>query len=206
MNVALADALKVPDARLELLDFSNQPVPPGHLEFSLSGLNKPPANAPETPVIWRGRWAYDGDRSLAVWAKVRITVQRAAVVAAERIPAGSTIRPEQVKISQTGQFPFSEAPLDSPSHVAGRVARQSIPEGQRIVSAFLSEPKLVLQGETVHVRVLDGLAKLCLDAIAQSTGSKGDTVLMRNPESGKSFRGVVQDKGQVIVRSSEGGE
>jgi flagella basal body P-ring formation protein FlgA len=206
VTVALTGALNIPDARLELLDFSNQPVPPGHLEFSRGGLNRPPPDAPDTPVVWRGRWVYDGDRTLAVWAKVKITVQRTAVVAAERIPAGSTIRLEQLKVSQTVQFPFSDSPLDSPMQVTDRTARQSIPEGQRIVRAFLAEPKLVLQGERVHVRVVDGLATLSLDAIAQSTGSKGDTVLMRNPESGKSFRGVVEDKGTVIVRSSEGVE
>lgn len=206
MNAALVAALGVADANLNLLGFSNQLVPAGHLEFAIAGLNKPPTDAPDTPVIWRGRLVYDGNRSLAVWAKVRITVQRSAVVAAERIPAGTAIRPDQLKLNETVQFPFSEPYLDSISKAAGRVARQNLPAGQRIAPASLAEPTQILQGERVHVRVVDGQATLSLEAFAQSAGTKGDVIVLRNPATGKSFRGVVEDKGRVIVRSSEGME
>lgn len=206
INAALVNALGVADARLELLGFSNQPVPAGHLEFAIAGLNKPPADAPEAPVIWRGRLIYDDERSMAVWAKVRITIQRSAVVAAERIKAGSTIRPEQLRVNQTVQFPFSAPSLDSIAQAAGRVARQTIPAGQRIAQASLAEPTEVLLGERVRVRVVDGMASLSLEAVAQSAGSRGDVILVLNPATGKSFRGVVEDKGKVMVRSSEGVE
>ena len=206
INAALVNAMGVADARLEILGFSNQGVPPGRLEFAISGLNKPPADKPEAPVIWRGRLAYDDDRSMAVWAKVSITVLRSAVVTTERIQAGTTIRPEQLRVNQTVQFPFANPSLGSISEVAGRVARQNIPAGQRIAPASLAEPTEVLQGERVRVRVVDGLAVLSLEAIAQSAGSRGDAILVLNPATGKSFRGVVEDKGKVMVRPSEGVE
>jgi len=203
MNAALIAALGVADASLELLGFSNQPVPAGHLEFAIAGLNQPPADAPEAPVIWRGLLVYDGTRSLAIWAKVKITVKRSAVVAAERIQAGTAIRPDQLKLNEIAQFPFSGPYLDSISQVAGRVARQNLPAGQRIAPASLAEPTEILLGERVHVHVVDGLATLSLEAFAQSAGSRGDVIVLRNPATGKSFRGVVEDKGKVIVRSSE---
>lgn len=203
LNAALLNALGVADAHLEILGFSNQGVPPGRLEFAVAGLNKPPSDKPETPVIWRGRLVYD-DRSLAVWAKVRITVQRSVVVATERIPAGTAIRPEQLTVNQTVQFPFVSPPLSSISQVAGKVARQNIPAGQRIAPASLAEPTEVLQGEKVRVRVVDGFAVVSLEAIAQSAGSRGDPILVLNPATGKSFRGVVEDKRTVMVRPSEG--
>jgi len=206
MNAALVAALGVPDANLEILAFSNQPIPAGHLEFAISGLNKPPADAPQTPVIWRGRLVYDNERSLAVWAKVRITVQRSVVVTTERIQAGATLRSEQLKLTPTVQFPFSGPCLNSISQAAGRVARQNIPAGQPIAPASLAEPTEIIQGERVQVHVVDGLATLSLEAFAQSAGSKGDVIVLRNPVTGKSFRGLVEDKGKVLVRSSEGVE
>ena len=51
--------------------------------------------------------------------------------------------------------------------------------------------------------MVDGLATLSLEAFAQSAGSKCDVIVLRNPATGKSFRGVIEDKGKVIVRSSE---
>lgn len=206
LSRALVTALGVANAQLEILDFSNQAVPPGHLEFRVAGLNRPPADAPETPVIWRGRLVYDGDRSLAVWAKVRITVERSVLIAVEAIQSGGPIRAEQVKVSRASEFPLSPPALDSIVQVSGKCARRTISAGQRIVPAMLAEPMAVVQGETVHVRVVDGFAALTLEAIAQSTGARGEAVMIRNPTTGKTFRAVVEDKGKVIVRSSEGVE
>ena len=204
LSAALTAALGIEDARLEILAYSNQAVPPGRLEFAVAGLNKPPADTPDAPVIWRGRLVYDSERSLAIWAKVRIMVQRSAVMAVERIQIGATIRAEQLRISQIAQFPFSGHFLDSMSQVAGKIARQTIGAGQPINPASLADAMEVQLGERVHVHVVDGLATLSLEAVAQSAGSRGDVISVRNPVTGKSFRGVVEDKGKVIVRSSEG--
>ena len=200
---ALKTALGIEDARVELLDFSHENVSSGHSEFSPSALNRPPEKAPETPVIWRGRWIYDDERSLAVWAKVRITVDRPAVFAAAQIPAGASIRADELTLRQAPQFPFSIASLSSISQVAGKLARRTILAGQRLAPECITDVRDVRQGDTIRVRVVDGLASLSLDAVAESTGSKGDVVIVRNPMSGKNFRAEVEDKGKVVVRSSE---
>jgi len=45
MQAALAGALGIPDAEIEVLEFSSQPLPPGRLEFQRASLNQPPPNA-----------------------------------------------------------------------------------------------------------------------------------------------------------------
>ena len=200
----LRTALGLPDAHLAVLDFSKQPIPSGHLEFSLSGLSKPPENAPATPVIWRGRFVYEGQRSLSIWAKVSLTVDRPALVAAEPIAAGSILRAEQLAVRLMSQFPFAVPPLDSIPQAAGKTARRTIPAGQIIATTALADSEDVARGEKVHVEVIDGLALLTLDAVAESSGRKGDAVTLRNPSSGRTFHGIVEDKGRVIVRSSLG--
>ena len=206
LQATLGAAVGAMDARLEIVDYSKTLVPPGHLEFPITGLNKPPADAPDTAVIWRGRLVYDGDRSMAIWAKTRITVERPALVATEQIGAGTTIRPEQFKMTHILQFPLAAVTPDTAAEVVGRTARRTILAGQAIFAEYLTTPRDVAAGERVHVRVVDGLAALSLEAIAQSAGSKGDFVTVRNPASGKTFRGTVEDKGKVVVRSSEGVE
>ena len=200
----LRAALGLPDVHLTILDFSKQPIPSGHMEFSLSGLSKPPENAPGNPVIWRGRLVYEGQRSLSIWAKVSLTVERQALVAAEQITAGSTLRAEQLAVRLASQFPFAALALDSIPQAAGKTARRTILAGQIIAATALADSEDVARGERVHVEVVDGLALLTLDAVAESSGRKGDAVTLRNPSSGRAFRGVVEDKGKVIVRSSTG--
>jgi flagella basal body P-ring formation protein FlgA len=204
MQAALLAALGIAGAQLQVVDFSNQPLPPGRLEFQHSGLNQPPVGAPETPVLWRGRLIYDGQRSMVVWAKVRITVEHPVFVATEEIPAGTVIRESQIRTTNAREFPTSSVALASAGEIIGKVARHAIPSGQRFVPGALDEAKDVAKGDIVHVRVIDGFATLSFDGIAQSSGKKGDTILVHNSASGRNFRAMVEEKGRAVVRPASG--
>jgi flagella basal body P-ring formation protein FlgA len=199
---AMQAGLGIAGARVELLEFGGQPAPPGRLEFRRATLPRP-AEAPAGAVVWRGRLVYDGQRSVSVWAKVRITAEQRILVAAQNVPAGTVIRADQVQEIQRWEFPFP-GPAPSREQVVGKVALRSIAAGQRFTPQALAEAKDVRPGETVRVRVVDGLATLTLEAVAQSSGNKGDMVQIHNPSSGKNFRAQVEDKGKVLVNSSEG--
>ncbi len=204
LKAALIASLGVANATIDLLEFSNQPVAPGPLEFPLSGLSKPPADTPESPVIWRGRAIYDGRQGMSIWAKVRITVEARCLVAAQAIPWGALIRSEQVREGAAGRFPFSAAALDSPQQVVGMIARRNIAAGQIIRASALEKPREVNQGDYIRVKVVDGLALISFEAVAGSSGRIGDTVVVHNPSSGRNFRAVVEGQGQVRVQSSPG--
>jgi flagella basal body P-ring formation protein FlgA len=203
MKASLLAALAIADAVLELMEFTSQALPPGRLEFHLGTLNKPPLSAPESPVIWRGRLIYDGQQSAVVWARVRITVERPLLIAAEEIPAGTVVRANQVKIARGRQFPFSAQSMDS-GEVIGKVARRRIAAGERLVRGALEEAKEVARGDKVQVRVVDGLATLSFEGIAESAGKKGEIILVHNPTSGRNFRAVIEEKGKVVVRPVPG--
>jgi len=202
ITAALRSAFDSASLQLEVLEFSNQPLPPGRLEFQRAGLNKPPGNNLETPVLWRGKLMYDDQRSLVVWAKVRISVDREIFLASETIPKGAVIRAEQVATTRIRQFPPLELPPKAPLVIVGKVARCTLPAGQPIVAEALDDPKDVLRGETVHVQAIDGGASIRFDAIAQSSGQKGEIVLVHNPSSGRNFRALIEDRGQVVVRGA----
>lgn len=204
LKQVLLVALGVPDAHLTILDFSRQTVPDGRMEFSLVGLSKPPENTPAAPVTWRGRLIYDGQRSVSIWAQVTVTVKRPGLVATEQIAAGEIVTASKIAVKILEQFPGGNPPADSTSQVEGKTASRAILAGQRIESSALKETKDVVSGQTVRVQVVDGLTVLTLDAVAESSGKKGDLVILRNPSSGRTFRGIVETRGKVIVRPSDG--
>jgi flagella basal body P-ring formation protein FlgA len=203
MKAALVSALGLTDADIDLIDFSSQGLPPGHLEFHRENLNKPPEAAPLTPVIWRGRLVYDERRSAAVWAKLRLSVEVAWFVASENIPAGAVIRSDQVRRISGRQFPYRPPSLPSPASIVGKVARRNIATGEKFTPGLV-DPTDIQKGDEVHVRVREGLAWLSLDAVARSSGRKGDTILVFNPSSGRNFRAVVLEKGEAAVLPSPG--
>lgn len=200
MMTALRAALDMEGATLEILEISNQPVPPGRLEFERTFLSKPPVNAPQTPVIWRGKLIYDDQRSLMVWAKVRISVDHEIFLARETIPKGAVIRADQVATDHIRQFPSIELSPNTPFMIVGKIARRTLPAGQPIVAEALDDLKAVFRGERVHVEAIDGGASIRFDAIAQSSGQKGDVILVHNPWSGKNFRALIEGREHVVVR------
>jgi len=200
MMSALRTALDIEGATVEILEMSNQPVPPGRLEFQRTFLSKPPVNAPQTPVIWRGKLIYDDQRSLMVWAKARISVDREIFLATETIPKGTVIRADQVATDHIRQFPSIEPSANAPLTIVGKIARRTLAAGQPIVADALDDLKDVFRGERVHVRAIDGGASIRFDAIAQSSGQKGDVILVHNPWSGKNFRALIEGREHVLVR------
>ena len=202
VRAALLAALDIAGVRLEILEFSNQPLPPGELAFQRTSLNKPPGNDPQTPVIWRGKLIYDDQHSLPVWAKVKISVDREIFLAADTIPKGAVIRADQVTSTRVRQFPSLERWPGLPFVIVGKVARRTLPAGQPIVAEGLDDFKDVLRGETVHVLAMDGGASVLFDAIAQSSGQKGDVIMLHNPSSGRNFRALIEGREQVVVRGT----
>jgi flagella basal body P-ring formation protein FlgA len=212
VTAALRSALDNPEARLEVLDFINQPVPPGRLEFRFAALNRPPpqaaqsnaaqSNDAQTPVIWPGKLIYDTGQSMAIWAKVRISVEREVWVAGRSIAKGDAITADEISTTRVAQFPATEFRALNVSALVGKIARRPIVAGQRILPEMLEESKDVRGGETVHVKVVAGAATITLDAVAQSSGVKGESVLIHNPSSGKAFRAVIDGPSSVIVTSS----
>lgn len=203
IKAALVSALGLAGADIEVIDFARQPLPPGRLEFDRANLNRPPEASPNSAVIWRGRLRYDWQRSMSVWAKVRISVDSPRLIATGNISAGAVIHSDDFRLVTGRHFPDWGPVLSSSEAAIGKLARRNISLGQRLVPDMLGDPPDIEKGGKVHVKVLEGGASLSLDAVAQSAGKRGDTILIHNPASGRNFRAVVVDRGEALVRPGE---
>ncbi|MBI4874042.1 MAG: flagellar basal body P-ring formation protein FlgA [Acidobacteria bacterium] len=193
---ALERALQGQAARVELADFLRAPVPEGELEFPPRGLSRP---GPGGEAFWRGRIRYAPGRTFPFWARVRVALQRSRVVARQALAAGRPIPQECLEVRTMEGFPFEPAAPASPGEVAGRIPRRPIPAGQPIAGWQLTAPREVEAGAPVEVEARVGSARLSFPAVAGSAGRAGDTVAVRNPQTGRSFKAVVQGKGKVAA-------
>src|SRR5581483_6020043 len=62
----------LPEARIQLLDYSRYPVPEGPLDFASTGLRG---------ATWSGAVRYGGRHRAPVWARVQVTVTANRVIA-----------------------------------------------------------------------------------------------------------------------------
>ncbi len=191
MLTAMRRAL--PDAQIEILEFSRQPAPQGEIEFPVNGLRGSAGGA-----FWSGSVTYAGRRRFAIWARVKVQVTVARVVAAEAIPAGRKIEMALLCVESRQEFP-SSGYLAGMEEAAGKAARRSIPAGTALRAEWLEPAKVVVRGEAVEVEIVNGAAHLKLDGVAASSGAIGETILVVNPDSKRQFRARVLSQGKVIV-------
>ncbi|HWC00582.1 MAG TPA: flagellar basal body P-ring formation chaperone FlgA [Bryobacteraceae bacterium] len=200
LEAAMRAGLDLPEARIEILEFSRFPVPRGELRFPRAGLPSPgPSPAPCPALLWKGYVQYSGGRRFPVWARVRVSAALRRVVALEDLPASLPVRESQVRLESGEAFPFGRAGVRSLEEVVGRVPRRAIASGTVITPALLEEPRDVNRGDTVEIRVETGAARLSFHGRAETAGRVGETVSIRNLTSGKAFSARVEDKGRVRV-------
>jgi flagella basal body P-ring formation protein FlgA len=187
----LRKALAIDNAKIEILDFSRFGVPRGTFDFPKSALIQ--------KGLWRGRVLYGENHSMPVWVKARITVERTWVEAAETLVPGRAIEAAQLNLKTGPRFPFDTAVIESMSLVAGHRPVRTLIAGTPIVRAMLTMAHDVERGDRVAVEVQVGNAILDFEATAESSGRTGESILMKNPENGRSFQAVIQGKGHVLV-------
>ncbi len=191
--VVAALATAMPGARIEVVEFSRQPVPAGALRFPLSGLRTEPAG--RAPLLWQGAVSAFGRDDFPVWAKVRIQVSGKRVIAAEALAAGLPIARGQLREEAYDGPPG----LPDLSLVLGRAPRRRIPAGTVIEGQWLDAPVDVARGERVRVEIRSGRARVLLEGRAQSSGRRGEVIAVLNPASGKVLRATVVDRGQAVL-------
>ena len=196
----LRKALEEPEAELELVDYSRQPVPEGTLVFRLAGLRIPVGANTETPLLWRGTLEYGERHSLPVWAKVRIRIKREEMVATRDLAPGNPIGLTDVEIRVVESLPREEPAIQKAADVVGSMPRRRISAGESLRDSLLIWPNDVNRGEVVHVEVTNGATRLQFEAKAASGGHRGDRIQVVNPTNGKRFSAVVEGKGEVVVR------
>jgi flagella basal body P-ring formation protein FlgA len=188
---------ELPQAAIEIEDYSRQPVPAGDLAFPASSLRRAPRE-----TLWIGYVRYAGNRRFTVWARVRLSIPVERVVAAADLAPNRPIHAAQLRL-ETREVSFSEGVFPkSIEEVAGQWPRAAIRAGSAIRAVELQVPPDVVRGETVHVEVRDGGALVSLEARAEASGSCGDTIPVSNPTSHRRFRARVEGKGRVSVDSS----
>ncbi len=200
---ALREALGESQARMELVDYLRAPVPVGKLEFPRNGLARV---AGRGVAMWRGRIVYGTGRSYPFWARVRVSVERRRVVALRALPAGRPIEASAVEARMVESFPFDDAAAQTVEQVEGKLPRRTIAAGQPVEACQLAAPLEVAAGAEVEVAGRSGGARLGFRAKAESPGRAGETIVARNPATGKRFRALVEGKGKVSVEEPPGEE
>jgi len=197
---ALHTAWNGPDVNMELRSWSPQIAPQGKVVFPRTGLQMPALSDPQAEVVWRGYVIYGNNRRFGISARARITTSATRVVAVTDLSAGETVREDQVRLETFDSFALDDRPARRLEEVVGYVTRARIRAGSAVLRNQLNRAPEITRGDLVQVEVTAGGAHLAFEGKAESNGTTGATILVKNPSSGKDFRARVTGKGKVSVQ------
>ncbi len=141
----------------------------------------------------------EGPRMWSVYLQVSVDWPQQVVVAAHAISPGHTLRPSDLQVLQRDRAGLPPGALQSESQADGRVLRFGVAAGQSITESMLSGPRLIHYGQAVSLIAEGDGVRLVALGIALQDGSQGQTVLVRNAQSGKVVSGVVDAHGNVVA-------
>jgi flagellar basal body P-ring formation protein FlgA len=85
--------------------------------------------------------------------------------------------------------------------IVGKVARRTLVPGQVIPASAIRSKEIVFQGRAYDVIYHSGVLTIIGTAVPLQSGSAGETVNVRNPETNAVFKAIVQAGGTLVVNS-----
>jgi flagellar basal body P-ring formation protein FlgA len=113
---------------------------------------------------------------------------------------GDIISADMVVLVPAGHQPALVSIVTDKESAVGKMARRTLLPGQPIPKNALREPLVIQQGKTVSLIFQSGGISITGVAVALESGSAGEIISARNPDSGVLVRGAVQADGSLLTR------
>lgn len=116
-----------------------------------------------------------------------------------RFRPGEIIREGDLDTRVLRKEHISRNALAAPEHIIGKSARRSLADGKPLTSSDLRQPQLVSRGSMVIMHYRTANMIITAHGTARENGTTGDTVRVRNVNSGKIVEAIVTGPDTVAV-------
>lgn len=96
-------------------------------------------------------------------------------------------------------YRFRTAVVESPRVLAGKAARRTLVPGEPIPMNAVDDPKLVTRGVQTGILFEEGSLSIVGVGIPMQSGALGETVQVKNADSGRIITGRVQADGKIRI-------
>jgi len=125
------------------------------------------------------------------------------VTATQVIYPGQSITLSMIKEVKLNRImPNAERAIHGIDQIVGQVATQTILPNRLIFPNAVAARNLVEAGDRVVVKYITDSMSISLRATALEDGAGGDSIRVRNADSGRTFVGTVSEDGLIIVGAS----
>ena len=129
--------------------------------------------------------------------------ERTAPTPKQVIYPGDVIRDAMLTDTSVDGAPADDGSIvDSRAALIGKIAKRTLLPGREILAIAVENPRAVANGAHVTLVYRDGALTIVTSAQALEPGGVGDTIKVRNEDSGLTVSGKIQPDGSVSVSAS----
>jgi flagella basal body P-ring formation protein FlgA len=129
-----------------------------------------------------------------------VAEERVLPVPSVTIYAGDTIQESMLKDRTfPDNYRYRTAVVESPRVLAGKMARRTLLPGEPIPMNAVDDPKLVTRGAQAQIVFEEGGLSIMGVGIALQSGTMGETIQVKNVDSGRVITGRVQADGRIRI-------
>lgn len=175
-----------------LMDRLNLPLCPQPIQAFTPGVVK----AGRTSVNVR---CNSGSKKWAIFVSTMITPFDRVVVLTQPLQRGEPILEKHITLARKDVSPLHGNYLTQFDGVLNKQVGRNLPAGTIITTNDLIEPKVVKRGDRVVIISDKAGIGIRMNGIAQSDGTRGQMIRVKNQNSERIINAVVTDVGQVTV-------
>jgi flagella basal body P-ring formation protein FlgA len=138
--------------------------------------------------------------------KIEVTgiydINRKVPVLSRNISKGGKISQDDIELKSVANSSIIETDITDVSDIIGKTAVKSLTKGKMIAEEDISDAIVITKNSSVSAVFKTETIEIKALAVALEDGSEGDIIKLKNFDSGKVFKAVVQADGSVMAGSS----
>lgn len=134
-----------------------------------------------------------------VYLPAQVIMEQRVVVATRPLEAGKILAPGDLALVRRDTGQLAANAVLSPRAIVGKVLRYNVAVGQPVLESMLLQPEIIHYGQAVTLVAEGSGVRLTASGSAMENGRTGQSILVRNAQSGKVVRGTVDATGEVVV-------
>lgn len=135
-----------------------------------------------------------------IYVPIRLHAWIWAVVAATNLAPNTALTAGDLTRGRVDRFAGAGGLLTDPAQAEGRTLEVGLLAGAPILKTFLKAPIVVHRGAQVLLTLTDRTMVVRDTAVALADGRVGDSIAVKNPESGKIVEATVAQDGTVMMK------
>lgn len=136
----------------------------------------------------------DGTPYKSVYGSWDVKIWEELPVLVRNLPAGTSVSPALFRYQRTIVPSSGVGSILTPAAMPGAITKKTLTAGNVVIETDVTRPTVIHEDDLITLEVVKGEIRAGVQVVALATGSIGDTIRVKRPDTGLEFSAVIKSK------------